>query len=63
MLLYVQRLCCSHLVLISSAPQASQRQYEYQMEEENWTIKDVSSCNSARMTFLQGNTEADVMIL
>lgn len=61
--LYVQRLCCAHLLFISNVLQASQRQYEYQMEKASWTLNYMSSCNFARMTFLQGNTEADVTIL
>lgn len=57
--LYVQRLCCPHVVFISDVLQASQRQYEYQMEKASWTLNSMSSRNF----FLQGNTEAGAMIL
>lgn len=41
--LYVHRLCCPHVVFISDVHQASQRQYEYQMEKASWTLNYMSS--------------------
>lgn len=41
--LYVQRLCWPHVVFISDVLQASQRQYEYQMEKASWTLNSMSS--------------------
>lgn len=50
-----------HLLLMSSKP--SQRQRERQMWKATWTLNYISSRDSAKTTFLQGNAEADVMIL